>query len=247
MNNQSIKNSDVSVETLENIVKIGPEPNKSLPDYIRAAVPGTVQSSSEIMSDWKDSFKHFITESFLTNDVCVYAVENDKPILYFGKSEDKLSSLVPVNEESYTRFVGAKCPTWIPCARDEISTVIESAKVGSIARIDMSDLRIRGNSNEVYHSLCVDTANYTSLNQVERNLAERIIGIKGDFEKRMKEFSDTKIPYVEIRLINPSYLKKVIPEHEARAYSFSVGYNSNANFLFAGSIPCESIIRGVRR
>lgn len=168
--------------------------------------PKTIQHSYEITRDRnspKDDSKRKELRNnwFWTADSSLYMVEDGEAVLYFGR---RCTNLIFRNIEKATSQL-IDDYNYVP-GKGDIQTVLDTVESGNTLKIKLSDLELEGCNNELKY-FTIDTKDYDSLNEVQRQFAERVYGQGDDFVSAMKMLKDEGKTTVRIYVLNPDYVK----------------------------------------
>jgi hypothetical protein len=218
--------------TLENIIAPLAEGVKQITNF---------QTSAQIMNERRDN-PELRTNWFYTNNFAMYTVENGKEILYFGTEnnpilkniDDACSQLI--NNDNYH------------VNKEDKKAVIDSAKSGNILRINMSDLRLKGNDSE-WKYIEINTSNYERiLNSSERAFAEAVYGKGNDFTENMSMLSKKGIETTKIYVLDENYVTEHAKNGTAIARACWLGYFYDNSLFYASDrvVYDSKALRGVR-
>ena len=242
----------VEERTLENLV--GP-----LAEIFSQFDRSTLRHSDQLTTERRTN-PELRNERFYTADSAVYTVEkggkkgllgkirsslgrDKEAFLYLGRGE---TNPVFNNIEEATQQLIRTGNYILPKEkREEIDAVITAEDT---LKVKLSDLRLQGNNN-VFRYFGVDTANYDSLNEHQRRVAERVYGSGDDFVENMKMLNEAGMRRTRIYVLNPDYVKRNVPQDGAlarasRLFDFDLG--SGWFYADNGGVDLLKCLRGVR-
>jgi len=205
--------------TLENITKQG-----KLSEIFPLFDCSTIQHSDEIQRD-RLTNKELCNLSFWTADFPMYVIEGKEAVLYMGRNRDNLifdniTEAIPQLREKHNYFINDN---------KDIDSVIDSY---TTFKFMLSKLKLKSSCSE-WKYFEIDTEKYHKLNEAQRVLAERVYGKEEMFESSMEMLNNSRIKNAKIYVLNPSYVKKILHNHNAKGIargSFLDNFEGNSNF-----------------
>ncbi|MBI2523422.1 hypothetical protein HYW19_03460 [Candidatus Woesearchaeota archaeon] len=183
---------------------------------------------------------------FYTADGPMYLVEKvdgiDEAFLYLGRGET--NSVFNNIEEATHQLIRTGNYILPKEKRGEIDAVI---KAEDTLKVRLSDLRLQGNDSQ-WRYFEIGTANYDSLNEHQRGVAERVYGSGDDFVENMKMFNEAGKRKLRVYVLNPAYVKQNVPQDGALARA-SWLYNFELDSWFIANdsyVDLHFGLRGVR-
>jgi len=214
----------------------------------------TIQHAAEISNERRTHPNRYVREELIKNwfwtaDFSIYRIEDGEAVLYLG---DITTNLIFENIGK-AKIQLKEDKNYFP-SRKDIQRVLGSVETGNTLRIELSDLGLethknRKNSNNEYSYFEINTSDYNNtLNETQREFAERIYGQGEDFIKNMKMLSEAGIEATKIYVLNPDYIKRNVRGYSAIARTCCLfNFEGSSDFCAAGrDIKLEnSGLRGV--
>jgi len=220
---------------------------------------GTILHSDELTTERRTN-PELRKMLFYTADSTVYTVEREKregllgkirsffrldkeAIWYLGRGET--NPIFNNIEEATQQLIRTGNYILRREKRGEIDAVITAEDT---LKVKLSDLRLQGKGN-VFRYFEIDTANYDSLNEHQRIVAERVYGSGEDFIENMKMLNEAGIGKIEIYVLNPSYVKQNVPQNGAlaRASMLYPFYGHSMFYAIGWGVDYYEGLRGVRK
>ena len=231
--------TEIAEKTLETVVG-------TLVGAFRQLVRGTILHSDQLTTGRRDDIG-LRNRWFYTADSAVYTIEEvngiDEVFLYLGRGDTNpvFNNIEEATQQLITRR------NYIPSRED-----VEAVKnADTTLRVKLSDLSLQENSSK--NSKCrffeIDTANYGSLNEHQRKVAERVYGSGEDFEQNMEMLRKNRIKTTRVYVLNPDYVRENVPQGGALARASSLGGFGHLSrfYAIASYVGNHDGLRGVRR
>lgn len=203
----------------------------------------TIMHSDELITEKRTNQK-LITDPelgsiwFYTADSNLYVVENREAILYIGR-EPTNPIFNNIEKAAYQLLLNG---IYLP-SRSEIMAV-KSAE--STLRFRLSDLELEQLEGTEFSYFEVQTDNYDKLNPEQRRFAERVYGQGDNFKQNMEMLWRNGIGILHIYVLNPDFVKKIVPNGGAVALASKLGSFEYSSLFCAGSRDVDYLLDGLR-
>ena len=194
--------------------------------------PGTRRHADQITDERRTAEERLRRELrnqwIYTADSAVYTVEDGEVFLYLGR--EPTNPVLNNIEEAVEQLL--KTGNYRPKPAD-IEAVV---KAEGTLKVKLSDLELQRLNDELFH-FEINTADYSSLNVKQREVAERVYGGR-DFIKNMKMLNEAGIINTIIYVLNPDYVKKNVPQNGAIARASRLEDFGGAS----GFLACDNLV-----
>jgi len=241
----------MTAQALENLVTERGPLAKTFPQFDRSTLQYSDQLTNARRTEEDEEIRKKLRDTwFLTADSVLYTVEKgNEAFLYLGR--EPTNPVLNNIKEATQQLIKAGDYILTNEKRGEIDAVINAEDTLSVKLSDL-DLKI---SSDEFSYFEIDTANYESLNEHQRSVAERVYGQGDDFIENMKMFNEDGInededgkKIIRIYVLNPDYVKKNVPQNGALARASRLaGFVVASRFVAAfPGVGGHSALRGVR-